>query len=163
MTEKDIIVQGEMVKYVLLIDREDFSMATGNFQVELRWGLQGESKVITKEDMMEATSGWLFAFSTAGILGKVTATCTWYYEDSDVPGAIRAETDEQVIAFVVSTPCPKFQCCPKTCGDHDVVYTRTEESDIAAAYMRLVDIYDRPILTVDNEYIYVLRSAVNNE
>ena len=52
MDAKNIIVQGETVKYVLAINRQDFSMATGDFQVELRWGLQGQTKVIKKSEMM---------------------------------------------------------------------------------------------------------------
>ena len=161
MTEKDIIVQGEMVKYLLTIDREDFSMANGNFQVELRWGLMGSKMVIQKSEMYESTDGYLLAFSTDGMVGKVIAKCTWYYEDTDVPGAVRPETDEQVIAFVVTTPCPKFQACPKACGDHDVTYERIEDSEITAKYARLVDAYDRPFITSDDCYIYVLREDQN--
>ncbi len=163
MTEKDIIVQGETVKYVVAIDRQDFSMEAGDFQVELRWGLMGGSKIIKKADMMESTNGWLFSFSTDGMVGKVTAKCTWFYDDTDVPGAVRPETDEQVIAFVVSTPCPKFQACPKCMGDHDVIYTRVEDSEITAKYERLVDYYDRPLITSDDCYLYTLRSDNDNE
>ena len=162
MDAKNIIVQGETVKYILLIDRQDFSMSNGDFQVELRWGLQGQTKVIKKSEMMEASSGWLFSFSTDGMVGKVVAKCTWFYDDTDVSGAIRPETDEQIIAFVVTTPCPKFQACPKCTGDHDVTYTRIEESEITAKYERLVDCYDRPLITSDDCYIYALRDEENN-
>jgi hypothetical protein len=38
-----------------------------------------------------------------------------------------------------------------------VTYTRTEQSDIADKYQRLADKYDRPLMTVDNEYIFVMK------
>ena len=164
-TLSNVIQQGEVVKFIMDITREDFSMATGNFQVELSWGLLGQKKLISKADMLEATTGWIFSFDTSDVVGPVVAKATWYYDDADVPGAVRPETDEQLLCKVVSVPCPRFMTCPACSDDHDVTYTRTEESDIAAAYMRLVDVYDRPILTDDGEYIFVLRSELesNNE
>lgn len=164
-TLSNVIQQGEVVKFIMAIDREDFSMATGNFQVELLWGLLGKKKVITKADMLESTNGWIFSFDTSDMVGPVVAKATWYYNDADVPSAIRPETDEQMICKVASVPCPKYMTCPACSDDHDVTYIRTEESDIAAAYLRLVDVYDRPLLTEDGEYIFVLRSEteVNNE
>ena len=164
-TLSNVIQQGEVVKFIMAITRQDFSMATGNFQVELSWGLLGSKKVIKKADMLEAADGWVFSFDTADVVGPVIAKATWFYEDADVPGAIRPETDEQLLCKVAAVPCPRYMTCPACSDDHDVTYTRTEESDITAAYMRLVDVYDRPILTDDGEYIFVLRSELesNNE
>ena len=161
-TLSNVIQQGEVVKFIMAITREDFSMATGNFQVELSWGLLGQKKLISKADMLEAAAGWVFSFDTSDVVGPVVAKATWYYDDADVPGAVRPETDEQMLCKVVSVPCPRFMTCPACSDDHDVTYTRTEESDIAAAYVRLVDVYDRPLLTEDGEYIFALRSAVEN-
>ena len=161
-TLSNVIQQGEVVKFIMAITREDFSMATGNFQVELSWGLLGQKKLISKADMLEAAAGWVFSFDTSDVVGPVVAKATWYYDDADVPGAVRPETDEQLLCKVVSVPCPRFMTCPACSDDHDVTYTRTEESDIAAAYVRLVDVYDRPLLTEDGEYIFALRSAVEN-
>ena len=162
-TLSNVIQQGEVVKFIMAITRQDFSMATGNFQLELTWGLLGGKKVIKKADMLESTNGWVFSFDTSDMVGPVIAKATWYYDDADVEGAVRPETDEQMLCKVVSVPCPRFMTCPACSDDHDVTYTRTEESDIAAAYMRLVDAYDRPLLTEDGEYIFVLRSAVEQE
>ena len=158
MDASNIIVQGETVKYLMNITRKDFSMAEQDFQVELRWGMLGESKVIKKSEMLESGNGYIFSFSTDGMVGKVTALATWYYEDTDVPGSVRPETDEQVICNVTTVPCPRYMTCPKCTGDHDVTYTRIEDSEVAAKYVRLVDCYDRPLLTSDDEYIYALRN-----
>ena len=78
-------------------------------------------------------------FSTKGMIGKITARTVYYIHDVDIdPDSEREEVDEQVIAFVVTTPCPTFINCPK-CSDetHDIRFERTEEPDIAALYMRL--------------------------
>jgi hypothetical protein len=96
--------------------------------------------------------------------------------DTDVnPDQERAEVDEQIIAFVVTVPCPNFLCCPACSGDgHDIRFERTEEPDIAAKYLRLCvtemvtpesggepyAIY-RPLITRDDQYIYVRRDVAD--
>ena len=101
----------------------------------------------------------------------------WQCHDTDSsPNNQRQEVDEQIIAFVVTSPCPQLVICPK-CGSegHDVRYERTDEPDIAAMYLRLCatevvtpesggepyTIY-RPLITRNDEYIYVLRDRVDN-
>ena len=156
MTNNDILQSGEVAKYLMAITRQDFDMSTGNFKIELYGGVSGWHKTITKEDMLESTGGFIFSFDTSEVLGNITAVTTWYYNDSDVQGAIRAETDNQVICASIAMPTPCV-IIPQQ-GNHEVAFTRLETSDIAEKYARLVDIYDRPILTHDGEYIYVLRT-----
>ena len=75
----------------------------------------------------------------------------------------RQEVDEQYIGVVISTPCPQFFKCPK-CESvgHDVIYDRTEESDIGDKYAIQCDRDAVPIMTSDDEYICVLRTINNN-
>jgi hypothetical protein len=76
-----------------------------------------------------------------------------------------------VVVFVVDTPNPKLFCCPAASGDHDVHYQMTDEPDITAKYLRLCAtetvipdhgepyIIYRPLITRNDEYIYVLREV----
>ena len=71
MTENDIIVAGEEVKYFIDIEHEGFSMLENDFQVELVYGMRGESFTLTKQEMTADSSGkYFFMFSTAGMVGK---------------------------------------------------------------------------------------------
>jgi hypothetical protein len=172
MDAKNIIQQGELVKYIITSRNPNFNIEEDDFTVELIYGMLGRKLVIPKSEMVYGTDGeYLMQFSTAGMVGKVTARMTFYVHDTDVnPDGERQEVDEQVIAFVVTTPCPTLIHCPTCSSDgHDVHYERTEESDIAAKYLRLVatetvtpehgepyTIY-RPLITKNDEYLYVLR------
>jgi hypothetical protein len=120
--------------------------------------MKGWKKTITKADMLESVSGFIFAFDTSDAIGLISVLTTWYYQDSDVPGAIRSETDRQYICASVALPLPNCITIPQDTNDHDVTFTRLETSDIAEKYSRMVDVYDRPILTSDGEYILVLRT-----
>lgn len=177
MTEKDIIQQGEKVKYIITSRNPNFNIEESDFYVELLYGMMGKKLVIRKQDMLYGTDGeYLMQFSTRGMVGKITARTVYFVHDSDItPNGEREEVDEQVIAYVVSTPCPRFICCPK-CGDdeHDIHFERTEEPDIAAMYLRLCvteivtpesggepyPIY-RPLVTRNDEYLYVLRESAD--
>ena len=87
----------------------------------------------------------------------MTARCVWFVPDGDLDGGLREKDDEQYLCFVVTTPCPQFLTCPACTEEHPVTYTRTEQSDIAEKYQRLADKFDRPLLTVDDEYIFVMK------
>ena len=84
MTERDIFVAGEEAKYFIDINQEGFSMTDDDFEVELLYGMSGKSLKLTKQDMTADTSGkYFFSFPTAGMVGKVTARCTWQVPDTD--------------------------------------------------------------------------------
>jgi hypothetical protein len=109
------------------------------------------------------------------MIGKIKARFVWYCIDTDVdPNNRRLEVDEQYIGFVVDTPCPQLFTCPKCSSvGHDVRYELTDEPDIAAKYLRLCvtemvipehgepyPIY-RPLVTRNDEYLYVLRESAD--
>ena len=177
MDAKNIIQQGETLKYIITSQNPNFNIEENDFYVELVYGMRGHKLVIRKEDMLYGTGGeYLMQFSTKGMIGKITARTVYYIHDVDIdPDDEREEVDEQVIAFVVTTPCPTFINCPKCSGEtHDIRFERTEEPDIAALYMRLCvtemvtpesggepyPIY-RPLITRNDEYIYVLRESAD--
>ena len=161
METNKIIQEGTLAKFLLSFNVADFDPTAMDFEVELLWGYRQKRKTITKANMLEAAGGWLFELDTTGIIGKVKAKCKMIYPDTDVSGAERPEVDDQWLCFVTSNPCPNIVCCPKCENEHPVTYTRMDESDVGEKYVRLVDLYDRPLLTVDNEYIYALRNVAD--
>lgn len=160
MDKTRILQQGEEAKFQISI--KDFDMEANTFSVTLTYGYRRTTVEIAKSQMFQDGSGkWYLVFDTDGMVGRVTARCTWRVPDADCPDGYREETDEQYLCFVVTTPCPQFIACP-ACTDQDrVTYTRTEESDVAGlyAYLACAD-YDR-ILTCDNEVILVLKTPEN--
>lgn len=162
MTDNDIIVQGTEAKYFVDIEYEGFSMADNDFNIELFYGMHNDSIKLTKQDMTADTSGkYFFMFNTSKMTGKVTAVCTYYVPDTDDPDdSVRAITNEQILCFVASTPCPKLLCCPKCDPDEHVTYERTDESGIASMYQRLCTAQGQPIVTDDDLYLYVLTDAL---
>lgn len=177
MDEKNIIQQGELVKYIITSQDPNFNIEEEDFTVELFYGLMGKKLVIKKSEMQYGTNGeYIMKFSTKDMIGKVTARTTYMVHDIDIsPDQERTEVDEQIIAFVVTVPCPNFLCCPACSSEgHGIRFERTEEPDIAAKYLRLCvtemitpesggepyPIY-RPLITYDDQYIYVHRDAVD--
>lgn len=174
MAELSIIQAGEKAKYIVTSQNLNFNMEECDFYVELLYGRMGKKLTLQKSDFLYGTgSEWVMMFDTTGMVGKVTARMVWQAHDTDSnPNNQRQEVDEQIIAFVVTTPNPQLICCPKTSSEgHDVRYERTEESDIAALYVRLrateVVIPDhgdpytiyRPLITRNDEYLYALRET----
>lgn len=177
MSENDIIQQGEKVKYIVTSRNPNFNIEEDDFRVELIYGMMGKKLVIQKSEMTYGTGGeYIMQFSTSGMMGKVVARTVFYVHDADInPDGEREEVDEQIICFVVTTPCPVLLNCPKCSSEgHDIHFERTEEPDIAAMYLRLCvteivtpesggepyPIY-RPLITRNDEYIYVLRESAD--
>ena len=155
MDKTRIIQQGEVVKFQVQI--ADFDMEANNFRVELIYGYRRTTVTIEKDQMIENGGQYYIVFDTEDMVGRVTARCVWLVPDTDVQGSEREKTDEQFLCFVVTTPCPQFLTCPACTDEHSVTYTRTEQSDIAEKYQRLADRYDRPLLTSDGDYIFVVK------
>ena len=163
MDKTRILQQGEEAKFQIAI--KDFDMDANDFKVELVYGYQRTIVEIDKSQMVHSADGkYFFTFDTDGMVGRVTAICTWQVPDTDYADGYRQETDEQYLCFVASVPCPQFISCPQcSANDNPVTYTRTEQSSIADEYTYLACAdYDR-ILTCDNEVILVLKEQTNNE
>ena len=151
-------MQGERAKYFIASLREDFSLADNDYRLEIVYGLQGNVITIEKSEFLYLSDKWLFSFPTKDIVGPVKARLVMEIEDETCPDGIRQEIDEQYIGVVITAPCPRFVLCPACKGDHQIKYERTEESDVGDRYARLCDKDGHPIKTVDDGFIYVLRT-----
>ena len=101
--------------------------------------------------MSQDTQGkWFFVFNTEGIIGLLTARCTWYLTDTDCPDGERTKVDEQPLCFVADAPCTKLFACPCAKSDSVVTYTFTDDSDIASEYVRLCDCDGHPLAQRDD-------------
>ena len=159
MDEKFIIQQGERAKFFVKSMKNNFNFEENSYYLEILYGLQGKKIVIPKSEFQYLNNRWVFSFPTTDIVGKVTARLVMELFDPDCPDDLREEVDEQFIAFVVSNPCPKFFRCPKCCKqDRDIVYERTEASDIAERYAILADYDGVRFETTDGGYLFVLRN-----
>lgn len=163
LKNKQIIQQGERGKYFIRSDKRDFNLETDNYWLEIIHGMPAEKIVIHKSEFLNLLGRWVFSFPTDNIVGPVLARLVMEIFDPDCPDGLRTEIDEQYIAFVVTNPCPQFFKCP-CCfgtGEHEIVYDRTEESDIGSRYARLCDVDGHPFRTSDDGYLYVLRELTN--
>ena len=157
MEAKNILQQGERAKFFVRSDKWNFSFEENSYYLEILYGLQGKKITIQKSEFLYLNGRFIFSFPTDDIVGAVKARLVMEIFDPDCPEDIRQEVDEQYICFVVPTPCPQMFRCPKCEGHHDIVYERTEESDIGNRYARVCDRDGHPILTVDGGRLFVLR------
>ena len=158
MDQNSIIMQGERAKYFIRSDKWNFNFFENSFYLELIYGMQGEKITLQKSDFLYINERWIFSFPTDDIVGAVKARLVMEIFDPDCPDDVRQEVDEQYIAFVITNPCPQFFKCPCTGGDHDIVYERTEQSDIGERYARLTDRNGKHLRTRDGGYLFVLRN-----
>lgn len=159
MDSKNIIQQGEEVKYQITINRIGFLMNEDNFRVRLTWGMLGKELIINKDQMIaNEADEWFFMFSTEDMVGRVKAECQFDVPDSDYEDGFRTEVDIQCLCVVITHPLPARICVPVGGGDdRTVVYERTDESDVAELYATLYDRTGTQIVTADNENIMVLK------
>ena len=153
MAEITILRRGTEAK--CYVDIKNVTMEDINFKVELIYGYRRTTMLIEKAQMSQETQGkWFFVFNTAGIIGLLTARCTWYLADTDCPDGERTKVDEQPLCFVADSTCTKLFACPCAKSDSVVTYTFTDESDIASEYVRLCDCDGHPLATSDDLYLY---------
>ena len=181
MAELNILQRGDKAKFLVYSQNPNFDMETCDFYLEIIYGMREKKITIPKSEFLVSIDmKRIFMFPTDDMVGKVTARMVWQCKDADAsPDEWRQEVDEQVIVFVVDTPCPKLLTCPSCSGEgHDVSYELTDESGIAERYMRLcaTEVVVRPdgtqetiyppLLTSDYEYIYttedIARQIDNN-
>ena len=153
MAEITILRRGTEAK--CYVDIKNVTMEDIDFKVELIYGYRRTTIEIEKSQMSQDTQGkWFFVFNTDGIIGLLTARCTWYLKDTDCPDGERTKVDEQPLCFVADATCTKLFACPCAKSDSVVTYTFTDESDIASEYVRLCDCDGHPLATSDDLYLY---------
>lgn len=163
MDAKFIIQEGDVAKYQMLIEHEDFDMMQDEFEVTLSWGMLGESMTVSKSEMVHDEDGnWFLIFNSSGMVGKVTAECRYLVPDSDMADGVREEVDRQYIGFVTANPCPQFACeceCPTHEEKLHVTYTRVWRSDVNTLYLNLRTTEEngehRPILDSEGKKLRV--------
>jgi len=162
MDSKNIVQQGEEVKYKITINHQNFVMSVDNFYVRLTWGMLKKQMVIRKNQMISnAMDEWFFMFPTDEMVGRVTVECFMDVPDNDFHDKFRTEVDRQYLCFVATNPFPNCVCVPAPKPlDNTVVYERTEESDVEELYMYLQDRLGRNLLTSDEENIIVLKHEI---
>ena len=113
MAEMNIFQQGDKAKFIITSQNLNLDMEACDFYVEIIYGMRSEKITIRKEDMLYGTDGeYVMILDTSDIIGKMTSRFVWYAIDTDCnPDNRRQEVDEQIIGFVVNTPCPQFFCC----------------------------------------------------
>lgn len=160
MDEKFIIQQGERAKFFVKSMKNNFNFEENSYYLEIIYGMQGRKIMIPKSEFLYLNNRWVFSFPTTDIIGPVKARLVMELFDPDCPDDTREEVDEQYIAFVVSNPCPKFFKCPPCCKtqDRDIIYERTEASDIAERYAVMADKDGVRFRTSDGGYLFVLRN-----
>ena len=151
-------MQGERAKYFVRSDKWNFNFEENSFYLEILYGMMGGKITIEKSDFQYLDGRWVFSFPTDDMIGPVKARLVMEIFDPDCPDDVREEVDEQYIAFVITNPCPQFLRCPACDGEHDIVYERTEQSDIAERYARLADKNGNRLRTADGGYLFVLRN-----
>ena len=137
---KNIIQQGEMAKYQVIIEHEDFSMTENDFRLILTWGMRGDSLTISKADMLENDNGqFYFTFNTKDMVGKVQVECQYDVPDDDYEDGYRTEVERQPLCFVnTSAKLP----CGCDCGLYDgnhVTYVRQTRGGLKTLYVILRD------------------------
>lgn len=157
MDTKNIIMQGERAKYFMRSEKSNFNPYDNSFYLEIIYGMLGKKFTIRKKDFLFLDGKWFFSFPTTDIVGPVKARLVMELFDPDCPQDVRPEVDEQYIAFVVTDPCPQFLKCPCVGGDHEIVYERTEESDIGKRYALLSDFHGARLRNADGGFLFVLK------
>ena len=154
-----IIQQGERAKYFVSSKKWNFNFEENSYHLEILYGMFGQKITIQKNDFQYLDDKWVFSFPTTGMVGPVKARLVMELFDPDCLDATREEVDEQYIAFVVNTPCPRLLRCPACCEqDREIIYERTEASDIAEKYARLAEKFGKRLRTSDGGYLFVLRN-----
>jgi hypothetical protein len=158
MDAKNIIQQGERAKYFVRSDKLNFNFEENSYHLEIIYGMMGQKITIPKSEFQYLNEHWVFSFPTDKMVGPVVARLHMDIHDPDCPNSIRQEIDDQVIAFIVTVPFPNLLKCPIIEGSKEIIYERTEQSDIAERYARLCDRNHNPLKTSNGEYMFVLRN-----
>lgn len=154
-----IIQQGERAKYFVSSKKWNFNFEENSYHLEILYGMFGQKITIQKSDFQYLDDKWVFSFPTTGMVGPVKARLVMELFDPDCLDDTREEVDEQYIAFVVNTPCPRLLRCPACCEqDREIIYERTEASDIAERYARLANKNGNRFRTSEGGYLFVLRN-----
>ena len=156
MDAKFIIQEGDVAKYQMLIEHEDFDMMQDDFEVTLSWGMFGESMTVSKNEMAHDEDGnWFLIFNSSGMVGKVTAECRYWVPDTDMADGVREEVDRQYIGLATASACPQVACECEPLENRHVVYNRVWRGDVNTLYLNLRDSEKHPLRDSDGQQLRV--------
>lgn len=137
---KNIIQQGEMAKYQVIIEHEDFTMTENDFRLILTWGMRGDSLTISKADMLENDNGqFYFTFATNDMVGKVQVECQYDVPDDDYEDGYRTEVERQPLCFVNASAKLPSGCDCGLFDGHHVTFVRQTRGGLKTLYVILRD------------------------
>jgi hypothetical protein len=151
MKTLDIIQQGDIAKYQLIISRDGFDPQTCDFQVTLSWGIVNRGQMVIKRENMYHDEDWnlFFMFDTTTMHGMLTADCEYYVLDSDTESGERRNVDRQILCLVADSGIAQLPRCAES-KDRMVMYKRTLRADAKSLYA---------IVRADG---YIVRTSDNN-
>lgn len=164
MTNIDIIQKGDVAKYQLTIQRDDFDMQQDDFLVRLTWGFYGESLTISKEEMFH-DEDWnvFFMFDSTKMSGMITAECEYNVPDTDAESGYRLSVDRQILCLVTTSATARLSkatCACKTLENHYVEYKRTFRSDAKSLYA-IVRVQPEVVTTSNGEPLRVRKHQLD--
>ncbi len=169
MDATKIIAQGEMAKFVVGCNRQDFDPATDDWQVQISYGTTGLLTFDGSDLQPSSIAGqYILTFDTTPMTGEVIAKIIYQVPDVDCENDVRQEVDMQLLCVVVTSPFPKYVYCHHETLPQAWTYTRTDTSGLSVLYQRLcarmldqeTGVYGpQPLTTADGLDIYVRAAA----
>lgn len=165
MRTLDIIQQGDIAKYQLIISRDGFDPQTCDFQVTLSWGIVNRGQMVIKRENMYHDEDWnlFFMFDTTAMHGMLTAECEYYVPDSDMgypevgdatdEGWFRRVVDRQILCLVADNATARLPRCADK-KDGSVKYEPKDEADLRSLYL-IVRADGEIVRTSDNNVVRV--------
>lgn len=160
MNNDRIIQQGDIAKFKIVIQHEDFDQERDDYRVELQFGMLGGMVTVAKDGMVHDEEGNTFLmFDTSAMTGWVKAYCIYYVPDTDFPSGIRREIDIQYLCFVANSDNARLCCGDKqivTVGH--VVYERVYRGDVNTLFLNLRDCDQEQLVDADGKHLRVRKT-----
>ena len=158
MEKNDFIVQrGDLAKWMLTIEHEDFDQQRDDFYVIVHWGMKHQTVRVNKGEMTSDEEGnWFMFLETNDMLGRLKAETHYFVPDTDCSTGIREEVDWQYIGTVSDEPHPQL-CSRHVCtgGSGHVEWKRTWRGDVNTLYLNLRTKDQEPILDGEGKQLRV--------
>lgn len=166
--DKDIIIQrGDVAKYQLTIEHDDYDQQRDPFFVLLHFGMTGETVRIDSSDMPHDEDGnWFLIVETAGkSVGMIKAETHYMVPDSDMADGTREEVEWHWLGFVTESPCPQFasKCECRCDGDEEnnhVRFKRVWRGDVNSAFLTLRTSDGEPVADSDGRLLRVRKQEM---
>ena len=138
---KNILQQGEVAKYQVIIEHPGFSMTDGDFYLILSWGMRGDTLRIPKSEMFQNEGGdTFFTFPTKNMVGRVEVECRYWVPDPDMTDDASEHVERQPLCWVVTDAKLPTGTDPGLYQGEHVSYVRRTNSGLKSLYRILRDV-----------------------